>query len=79
MACEIWADNCEEVERVKQWGWKQARSVEPAVEPWASLGVEIHVMKAAWSGREILPENFTSALKSSAFISVLLTFLGSTV
>lgn len=79
MACEIWAGNCEEAERVKQWGWRQAGSAEPAAQPWASLGVEIHVMKAAWSSREILPENFTPALKSSAFISVLLTFLGLTV
>lgn len=35
--------------------------------------------EAAWSSREILPANFTSALKSSAFISGLLTFLGSMV
>lgn len=79
MACEIWAGNCEEAECVKQWGWRQAGSTEPAAQPWASLRVEIHVMKAAWSSREILPENCTPALKSSAFISVLLTFLGLTV
>lgn len=36
-------------------------------------------MKAAWSSREVVPENFTSALKSSAFISVFLTFLGSAI
>lgn len=75
MACEIWADHCEEAECVKQWGG----SSEPAAQPWASLRVELHTMKAAWSSREILSENFTSALKSSAFISILLTFLGLTI
>lgn len=40
-------------------GWEHAGR---AVQPKASLEVEIHVMKATWSSREILPENFTSAL-----------------
>lgn len=33
MACEIWADKCEEAECVKQWGWELGASCAALGEP----------------------------------------------